>query len=161
VSPGNEGNVAKEKIGILDVRKIVKEMREDLKDKVLAARDSVTGLRDPEKGPLIQKPGLGATHAAGMFRKGLSELAQYLPAFNQAGPHVIEDMAIWPNATQGEIAKARKGPGDGLEQESDGKMTMQQFKAFAEQVAKTAAQKMQLGQDKGSMEMERQHEMDV
>ncbi|MDE2509176.1 MAG: hypothetical protein KGM43_18405, partial [Planctomycetota bacterium] len=82
---------------------------------------------------------IGATHLTGMLRKGMSELAQYLPAFNHAGTSVIEDIAIWPNQTQGEIAKSRGGPGAGVEQEDgDKKYTLAEFKAFAEQRAKEA-----------------------
>lgn len=60
---------------------------------------------------------IGEGHATGMFRKGAVELGQYLPAFNTAGTQTIEDQGIFPNATQGEIATARKETGLDAEQE--------------------------------------------
>ena len=56
---------------------------------------------------MSEKPKIGAGHAGGMFRKGMTELGQYLPAFNSAGTHTVEDAAIWPNRTPGEIAQGR------------------------------------------------------
>ncbi len=60
---------------------------------------------------------IGDGHATGMFRKGFVELGQYLPAFNQAGMTTVEDMGIFPNSTQGEIATGRKETGLDAEQE--------------------------------------------
>ena len=51
---------------------------------------------------------IGAGHAKAMFRKGAVELGQYLPAFNSAGTFTTEDAGVWPNSTQGEIAKDRR-----------------------------------------------------
>jgi hypothetical protein len=64
-----------------------------------------------------KKPKLGSQHLAGMARKGMTEVGQYLPAFNNAGTHVTEDQAIWPNQTPGEIAQARGNNGSGAEQD--------------------------------------------
>jgi hypothetical protein len=87
---------------------------------------------------------VGATHAQGMFRKGLTELAQFLPAFNNAGSQIQEDAAVWPNVTPGEIAQARKGPHEGPEQESPvGSMTLQGLRDFADQSAKEAENRME------------------
>jgi hypothetical protein len=99
---------------------------------------------------------LGSTHAMGMFRKGLSELAQYLPAFNNAGTQVIEDIAIWPNQTQGEIAQARGGPGAGPNQESsNGKLTLDELRGYAKDRAQKAEHAMEHGKarEHGGLEM--------
>jgi hypothetical protein len=80
---------------------------------------------------------IGAGHFAAMMRKGLSELAQYLMAFNQAGTHVIEDAGVWPNQTQGEIASAREG--------SATVVSLADLRAHAEQKAKEANQRMDHG----------------
>lgn len=103
-----------------------------------------------------QQVPIGTTHLMGMLRKGLSEIAQYLPAFNQAGMQTIEDVAIWPNQTQGEIAQARGGPGSGPEQEApQQKMTLDDLRAYAKERAQEAEQHMERGmeRDSGGMEM--------
>lgn len=98
---------------------------------------------------------IGATYLAGMARKGLTELAQYLPAFNHAGTQTIEDIAIWPNQTQGEIAEARGGPGAGPEQESPSNtLTLADLRAYAGQQAETE-QDMDHGHSRERGDMER------
>jgi len=86
---------------------------------------------------------IGAGHAMGMLRKGLTEIGEYLPAFNQAGTHTTEDIAIWPNKTQGEIAQSRGG------------LTLAELREYAEQKAKEADHGMDRGHghDHGGMEM--------
>ena len=104
----------------------------------------------------MSKAKIGATQVPGMARKGLSEIAQYLPAFNHAGTQSVEDIAIWPNQTQGEIAQARGGPGKGPEQEAaDGTLTLAGLIAYAEQKAKEAYQGMEHGHARGQGEIER------
>lgn len=104
----------------------------------------------------MAKAKMGATHLTGMLRKGMSEIAQYLPAFNHAGTQAIEDIAIWPNQTQGEIAKSRGGPGEGNEQEDrDQTFTLADFKAFAEQRAKEAERGMEHGHARERDDVER------
>ncbi len=99
---------------------------------------------------------IGATQVTGMLRKGLSELALYLPAFNHAGTSALEDIAIWPNQTQGEIANSRKGPGAGPEQEDDDLMlTRAELRAYAEQRAKEADQRMERGHSRERDDLER------
>lgn len=91
---------------------------------------------------------IGAGHTTGMLRKGLTELAQYLPAFNTAGQSITEDQAVWPNQTPGEIANMRSGNGNGPEQELAGKLSLGDLRAAAEPDMKPAApaqeQKMSL-----------------
>ncbi len=91
----------------------------------------------------MKKAKIGAGHFTGMARKGLSELGEYLPAFNQAGTHVVEDIGVWPNQTQGEIAQAR------------GMLTLADLRAYAEQKGKEADDRMDRGhpRDHGDNEM--------
>lgn len=59
---------------------------------------------------------IGEGHADAMLRLGLKELRN---AFNPSRDSVAGDeMGIYGTATQGEIANARDGAGDGPEQES-------------------------------------------
>ena len=70
----------------------------------------------------------GEGHAAAMGRLGLAELRN---AFNPSRESVADkDMGLYGQATQGEIATARKGAGGGQEQES---MTMDDLRADAKQ----------------------------
>jgi hypothetical protein len=95
----------------------------------------------------MSKAKIGAGHASGMARKGLTELGAYLPAFNQAGTQTVEDMAIWPNQTQGEIAGLRGGPGSGPEQESvNRKMTLSELRGYADEKATQSKRGMDHGQ---------------
>ena len=71
---------------------------------------------------------IGEGHAAAMGRLGLAELRN---AFNPSKESVADrDMGLYGQATQGEIANARSGPGDGPEQES---LTMDDLRAAAQE----------------------------
>ena len=73
---------------------------------------------------------IGEGHAAAMGRLGLAELRN---AFNPSRESVADkDMGLYGSATQGEIATARKGPGEGPEQES---FCMDDLKAAAKEKA--------------------------
>jgi hypothetical protein len=117
---------------------------------------------------------IGDGHATGMARKGLSELAQYLPAFNTAGQGISEDQAIWPNQTPGEIANMRGDNGNGPEQESpklsladmrggveastqaaepEQKMSLDELRAQAADRAKEAEQSMERTPERDGREM--------
>jgi hypothetical protein len=87
----------------------------------------------------------GEGHAAAMGRLGLAELRN---AFNPSKESVADkDIGLYGSATQGEIAQARKGPGDGPEQES---MTMKDLKvAAAEKTKEDERGKDGPDQDKG------------
>jgi hypothetical protein len=64
----------------------------------------------------------GAGHLAAMWRLGLKELRN---AFNPSRESVSDsEIGIYGTQTQGEIAEAREGPGDGPEQESKKKVTL-------------------------------------
>ncbi len=77
---------------------------------------------------------IGTGHLMGMLRKGLTELGQYLPAFNQAGTQITEDAAIWPNQTQGEIAESR------------GSLTLADLRSYSEERARESYRGMDRGQ---------------
>jgi hypothetical protein len=71
---------------------------------------------------------IGEGHAAAMGRLGLAELRN---AFNPSRESCADrDMGLYGQATQGEIANARKGPGEGPEQES---LTMDDLRAAAKE----------------------------
>lgn len=73
----------------------------------------------------------GEGHAAAMGRLGLAELRN---AFNPSKEAVTDkDMGLYGQLTQGEIATARKGAGDGPEQES---MSMNDLRSAAQEKAK-------------------------
>jgi hypothetical protein len=85
---------------------------------------------------------IGEGHAAAMGRLGLAELRN---AFNPSRESVADrDMGLFGLATQGEIAQARNGPGDGPEQES---LSMDQLRSDARE----KGQEIERGQenDKG------------
>src|SRR5580658_948192 len=64
---------------------------------------------------MAERP-IGAGHAAAMLRLGLKELRN---AANPSRESVADaEIGLYGTATQGEIAEARGGPGQGPEQES-------------------------------------------
>ncbi len=131
------------------LRRIGQEMREDLNDKVNAMRDSITGLVDRDKGPLVQGPIFGSGHVQGMVRLGMAELRQ-AASFGAGSAEQPTPPGIFGSPTQGEIARARGGPGAGPEQD---KMSMDQFRSHANDQAKEKEQRKDRGRDKGGMEM--------
>lgn len=77
----------------------------------------------------------GAGHAAAMARLGLKELR------NMANPSresvVDSEIGLYGTLTQGEIAEARGGPGQGSEQETPGgKLSLDDLRDEAQQRAK-------------------------
>src|SRR5438552_7258535 len=84
---------------------------------------------------------IGEGHLAAMGRLGLKELKN---AFNPSRESVADnEIGLYGTETQGEIAKARSSPGDGLEQESpDGKqelrtatLTLDDIRAYAKELS--------------------------
>ena len=74
---------------------------------------------------------IGDGHAAAMGRLGLKELRN---AFSPSKESVADsEIGMYGTLTQGEIAGARKGPGEGPEQES---MTMNELRSAAQDKAK-------------------------
>jgi hypothetical protein len=78
---------------------------------------------------------IGEGHAAAMARLGLKELRN---AFNPSRESAADqEMGLYGTQTQGEIANARKGAGEGPEQEA---MSMDKLRAEAEERAKANEQ---------------------
>src|SRR3954469_1911125 len=63
---------------------------------------------------------IGEGHAEAMFRLGLKELRNAISPSRESV--AADEIGIYGTATQGEIAGARKGPGEGPEQESMGEL---------------------------------------
>src|ERR1700735_4252626 len=78
---------------------------------------------------------IGSGHAEAMARLGLKELRN---AFNPSRESVADnEIGLYGTQTQGEIAEARGGPGQGLEQESPGgKLSLDDLRDEAQQRAK-------------------------
>jgi hypothetical protein len=94
---------------------------------------------------------IGEGHAAAMGRLGLAELRN---AMNPSRESVADkEVGLYGTATQGEIAEARGGPGQGLEQE--GKSTLDDLKSYAAERQKEAELKM----EKAGQEQDRSLEM--
>src|SRR5271170_6439463 len=98
---------------------------------------------------------IGAGHAAAMARLGLKELRN---AVNPSRESVADaEIGLYGTQTQGEIAAARGGPGNGPEQESHG---LDELRAYAKERAEQAEKDMgkdrdndRDGRDRGGMEM--------
>jgi hypothetical protein len=97
---------------------------------------------------------IGQGHPIAMLRLGLKELTHnILPAFPNQGQHLIEEPGLWGNPTQGEVAKARKSPGDGPDEESPAqetqqkKYTLEELRGIAAQKSKDAEQQMERGHE--------------
>jgi hypothetical protein len=76
----------------------------------------------------------GEGHWAAMVRLGFKELRN---AFNPSRESVADqEMGLFGTETQGEIAKARKGPGQGHEQESEGPtVSLADLRAYAKELS--------------------------
>ena len=78
---------------------------------------------------------IGAGHAEAMFRLGLKELRN---AANPSRESVADtEIGLYGTQTQGEIAKARRGPGQGPEQESsDQPLSLDDLRQDAERLGR-------------------------
>lgn len=72
-----------------------------------------------------EKPKIGAGHVMGMFRAGLKELTQILPAFPGQGVQPVEEQGIAGNATNIEIVQEKRGTGPNAEYGVHGKAAEQ------------------------------------
>jgi hypothetical protein len=97
---------------------------------------------------------IGAGHAAAMARLGLKELRN---AFNPSRESVADsEIGLYGTLTQGEIAQARGGPGQGPEQEAaDGKLSLEDLKAYAEQRGKEAENDQERGHPRERDDLDR------
>jgi hypothetical protein len=97
---------------------------------------------------------IGEGHAAAMFRLGLKELRNALnPSRESVADH---ELGLVGTETQGEIAKARRGPGQGPEQESDGKqesgfakLSLDDIRAYAKELSEAQDRSREQGKVHG------------
>lgn len=101
---------------------------------------------------------IGEGHAAAMFRLGLKELRN---ALNPSRESVADnEIGLFGTQTQGEIAQARKGPGQGPEQESTGTVSLDDLRVQAKELSQAEDRSRQQGKeqaqerDRGGREME-------
>lgn len=100
---------------------------------------------------------IGEGHAGAMFRLGLKELRN---AINPSRESVADqEIGVFGTLTQGEIADARGGPGQGPEQESlPGNVSLEDVRAYAKELSQAEDRTRQQGkeqdkeQDRGGME---------
>jgi hypothetical protein len=96
---------------------------------------------------------IGEGHLSAMARLGLKELRN---ALNPARDSVADtEIGLFGTATQGEIAEARGGPGQGLEQESPaGKLSLDDLRATAKELSQSEDRSKEQGidRDRGGLE---------
>jgi len=90
---------------------------------------------------------LGDGHLAAMARLGLKELRN---AFTPSRESVADtELGLYGTATQGEIAQARDGNGDGPEQESPGgTMSLDDLRAYAKKGAELEERSKEQGKER-------------
>jgi hypothetical protein len=100
---------------------------------------------------------IGEGHAAAMFRLGLKELRN---AINPSRESVADqELGLFGTETQGEIAKARRGPGSGPEQESTATLSLDDLRTYAKELSQVEDRSMEHGKeqvqerDRGGLEM--------
>jgi hypothetical protein len=103
--------------------------------------------------PTMSERKIGDGHAAAMARLGLKELRN---AINPSRESVADsEIGLYGTQTQGEIAQARSGPGDGPEQESaDSKLSLAELREHAEQRGRDddRGKENDRGRERGDME---------
>lgn len=106
---------------------------------------------------------IGEGHAGAMFRLGLKELRNALnPSRESVADHEI---GLYGTETQGEIAKARRGPGEGPEQEAAGAkqevtgatLSLDDIRAYAKELSEAQDRSREQGKEHGK---EQSHERD-
>lgn len=101
---------------------------------------------------------IGEGHAAAMFRLGLKELRNALTPSRESVAD--NEIGVFGTLTQGEIADARGGPGQGPEQESKiGNVSLDDVRAYAKELSQAEDASRQHGKeqvqerDRGGREM--------
>ena len=98
---------------------------------------------------------IGEGHAGAMFRLGLKELRN---ALNPSRESVADnEIGLFGTETQGEIAKARGGPGQGPEQESPGAkeestvatLSLDDIRAYAKELSEAQDRSREQGKEQG------------
>ena len=99
---------------------------------------------------------IGEGHAGAMFRLGLKELRN---AINPSRESVADqEIGVFGTLTQGEIADARGGPGQGSEQESQGnKLGLDDLRAYAKELSQPQERGKEIGREQ-NQEQERNRE---
>jgi hypothetical protein len=101
----------------------------------------------------VSEKKVGAGHAEAMLRLGLKELRN---AMNPSRESVADsEIGLYGSQTQGEIAEARSGPGQGPEQESsDKKMSLDDLREDAQKRGRgdDRGNDNDRGQDRGGLE---------
>src|SRR5216683_6170007 len=90
---------------------------------------------------------IGDGHLSAMARLGLKELRN---ALNPSRESVADnEIGLYGTLTQGEIAKARGGPGQGPEQESTGTLSLADLRAYAKELSQAEDRSRQQGKEPG------------
>ena len=91
---------------------------------------------------------IGEGHLAAMGRLGLKELRN---ALNPSRESVADnEIGLYGTLTQGEIAQARGGPGQGPEQESPGAtLSLEDIRAYAKELSQAEDRSRQQGKEQG------------
>jgi hypothetical protein len=98
----------------------------------------------------MSKGKIGAGHAEAMFRLGLKELRN---AFSPARESVADnEIGLYGTQTQGEIAEARGGPGQGPEQESSRASSLDELRKESEKRQRDDDRGDDHGQERGGMD---------
>src|ERR1700722_11338403 len=90
---------------------------------------------------------IGEGHVQAMGRLGLRELRN---AVNPSRESVADnEVGLYGTATQGEIAEARGGPGQGPEQEAPGKLSLDDLRGHAQERSERDDRGKEQGRDLG------------
>jgi hypothetical protein len=90
---------------------------------------------------------IGEGHFTAMGRLGLKELRNSL---NPSRESVADqEIGLYGTATQGEIAEARGGPGQGQEQESNGSLSLDDVRAYANEISRSKEPGKEPGKEQG------------
>jgi hypothetical protein len=98
---------------------------------------------------------IGEGHVAAMARLGLKELRN---ALNPSRESVADqELGLYGTETQGEIAKARRGPGNGPEQESSeakqesrfATVSLDDIRAYAKELSEAQDRSREQGKEQG------------
>src|SRR5271155_1635826 len=93
---------------------------------------------------------IGAGHTEAMFRLGLKELRN---AANPSRESVADnEIGLYGTQTQGEIAEARGGPGQGPEQESSKATSLEELRNEAEKRKRDDDRGDERAQERGGMD---------
>lgn len=89
---------------------------------------------------------IGEGHAGAMFRLGLKELRN---AINPSRESVADqEIGVYGTLTQGEIADARGGPGQGAEQEARlGNVSLDDVRAYAKELSQAEERNRDQGRE--------------